>query len=132
MGGAHNMSLSIPSNWRLAKALGPEGTQFVTFALGATDRLLPHIASTRLELCEESGTGVQWEGPGHRKLKATVSLAVGDQRFCVHFRLSRRTVAMAASVSQRSLDPRERDICLAILEELADCLGAVKESSALS
>lgn len=110
---------------RIIRLLGNEGVAFLDHALGAIDRLLPHVEVGSWQKCDAKKSKVAWSDSSRKEISLTLVLGVGegDQSDSVGLRSTlTRSVAPRQVAVMRTIDERERDLCERIINRIATVL----------
>ena len=122
------MRFRIPSNRRLAKKLGPDGTAFVVHCANAITRILPHTATDEWSIERNRTPEVTWGDNTRRYLRVTIGPVHG---YYISARVQRQSVPIGVGAISRTLDDRERDICQAVVDTFTDtALSLGRDASA--
>lgn len=116
------MRLKIPAHRRLAKQLGEPAVGFLESGLNAITRILPHVETVDWSIGDGAQTGVSWENSKHLRIHVVLGIGTG-QGHSVRCTVRRISVPHGVGHIQRTLDPREREICETIVAKLARVFG---------
>jgi len=103
----------LRANSRLRQDLGPSGVDFLEFAAGAIERLLPHVEASKWTESTGLKAGATWESSQRRAVNVRISLkaAAGAAQPGLETQVVRRKVPNGVGAVARTLDTREHDIC---------------------
>src|SRR5216684_3746731 len=112
----------LRTNSRLRRALGQYGVEFMEHAVGAFQRILPHVELTGWKQVEWKRRESVWVDARRREIRVTIP--VGESEIADSGSLTttvkRRRIAVAAQAASRTLDVREFDICKRIAIRIAE------------
>jgi len=117
----------LRANSRLRRKLGDPGVQFLEYAAGAIERILPHVeVSDWSEGIWEEARSI-WNSPSRTEIGVT--LPIGRQEDADARSLSatvtrRRVPRHSAGDPRSTLDQREWDICKRIVQRIAEVFAA--------
>jgi hypothetical protein len=120
---------TIRANSPIRDHLGPQGVEFLEFALTATDRLLPHTSIEWHEEAESCTTDAVWESNRCQGIKISIDVSDSSQSLTrsLHGTLRRRKTGRSFDKTNPSLERREHAICKALTNRLN---GLLKKPSA--
>jgi hypothetical protein len=110
------------SNSRLARNLGPVAVEFISFAAGSVQRILPHVQIDGWQETTYQNGGAFYTSPARDEIRCTITIGAANA-------LSSRSLStnvrrrQGSGVAKLTLDGREFDICRRIFEridEIAD------------
>ena len=130
------MEFRVRKNARFRKLLGDAKLDFLAYALGSIERILPHIETSRWKVAPaaEKGTRVTWLDSTRRSLKVVLGLNIHDTDSPSHFSVSgiierRKTPAGVGSIA-RTIDARERAICEQVVARIGQVLRSGRPDDA--
>ena len=114
----------LRSNSRLHRTLGPSGVDFLEFASGAIERILPHVQLTHWDEDTWAEPKCVWTSSQRTAIRITVSIGARDEENArsLTAEISRRQVPAIGRIGPRVLDTREHDICKRIELRLHEVL----------
>jgi hypothetical protein len=122
------LRFAIPRNRRIVRQLGPGATRFLETALGAIGRILPHTDSFDWEIGDYEECKASWSSPDHREINVTIGIKAGVNQ-SIKCKVVRKSVPQGAGAIERTLDPREREICRTVAVQLSEIFsGALPPS----
>ena len=112
----------LRANSRLRRALGEDGAAFVEHALGAFQRLLPHVEITSWQEKTWTERESVWTDSKRRQIRVTIPISSLDDPDggSLTATVRRRSVAVASQVAGGTLDTREFDICKRITSRISE------------
>lgn len=120
-----------PRNNRIGKHMPPQARDFAEFALSGLTRLLPHTEVEEISMGKPATAAVRWLGSSRKRLTVVASLPFAGYDCAASMIVKRRHVLAAESSGLRTVDLHERDICRALVEELAESISAVTDLNSL-
>jgi hypothetical protein len=114
--------MRLRANSRLRIALGTHGTEFLENALGAFQRILPHVEITQWEQVAWEKQECVWVNSRRRRIRVTIPIGAPDDPNAgsLTATVRRRSVAVASQVAGGTLDTREFDICKRITARISE------------
>src|SRR5258708_17781139 len=113
----------LRANSRLRQQVGPEGVEFLEYAAGAVQRILPHVElSAWTEHDTWAKPGAVWTSSHRTKLRMTVGIGTADQGRSLTAYVQRRGVPTPQKAARRILDLREQDIVRRIARHVSNIL----------
>ena len=120
----------LRANSRLRRQIGTEGYAFLEHAVGAVERILPHVEmSTWKEASTCAKPGAVWTSPGRTQLRMTVAVGNSTVGRSITAFVQRRSVAVGQNAARRILDLREQDICRRIAHQVSAILTPQADGS---
>src|ERR1039458_8084203 len=124
----------LRANSRLRQEIGHHGLTFLEKAVGAVNRILPHVeVSAWTEYADWREPGAVWTSPQRTGLRVTVSVGARDRGRSLTALVQRRGVQTQEGAGRRVLDMREQDICRRIAQQISTVLdfdwGAMNDAS---
>jgi hypothetical protein len=112
----------IRSNSRLRRVLGQFGVELMEHAVGAFQRMLPHVELTGWKQVEWKKAKSVWVDARRREIRVTIPVGdpVNTAAGSITTTVKRRRVAVAAQAAGGTLDAREFDICKRIAIRVAE------------
>lgn len=105
----------LRANGKLRAAIGPSGADFVEFACGAIQRILPHVDVGKWKEGGDGNAGAFWINNERKKIRFTIRIALPDPK-TLNCEVTRRA---ASANSLSTLDTREHDICRRIAARIS-------------
>jgi hypothetical protein len=114
----------LRTNSILRSRIGPEGYAFLEHAVGAIERILPHIEISKCrEISGWRKPGAVWTSPQRTQLRVTISIRDKTYAGSLTAFVQRRSVPVGQqNASHRILDLREQDICRRIALQISQVL----------
>ena len=119
------MDLRIAGTRRIATQLGSTATRFIESAASGITRVLPHVETVDWSIGNFAPTRLRWANSERKQLFVVIGINAGD-RYSISCTVQRRSLPTGVGSIQRTLAPREREIC----QVLADRLTGVFDSGA--
>jgi hypothetical protein len=122
----------LRANSRLRTTLGKDGVDFLEHALGAFQRILPHVEITQWQQISWKKRESVWVNSRRRQIRVTV--AVGSledlNSGSLTATVERRRIAVAVQAAGGTLDEREFEICKSIVVRISEVVeGKPSETS---
>ena len=113
----------LRANSKLRQQVGPQGVEFLDYAAGAVQRILPHVeVSAWKEFDGWLKPGAVWTSAHRTKLRMTVSIGTTHQGRSLTAFVQRRGIPTTQDVARRILDLREQDIVRRIARHISGVL----------
>lgn len=114
----------LRANSSLRTYLGPAGTDFLEWSIGAFERILPHAEINPWVEVPWSPTASVWTSRQRTEIRITIAIGQRGQfnTRSLQTRVRRRNVPIAAARRRRVLDVREHDICLRVATWISSVL----------
>lgn len=115
----------LRANSRLHIVLGEYGVELLEHALGAFQRLLPHVEIAQWEQIAWEKQESVWVDPKRRKIRATIPVGESGQvnSASLTTTVRRRRVSVGTQAAGATLDTREFDICKRIVTRISEVVG---------
>ncbi len=114
----------LRANSRLRQSLGVAGTEFLSYASGAIQRILPHVQVSQWKESRWTEPTSVWGSPKRTEIRVT--LAIGTEQDegsrSLTASVKRRYLAGIGGTAGRTLDQREFDICKLIALRISEVL----------
>lgn len=114
----------LRANSRLHSVLGESGVAFLEYAIGAIDRILPHVEVSSWRESAWAKPDSVWTSVTKTEIRMTVSIGEEGRQetrsLTAH--LHRRRVPVVGGRAKRILDTREHDICKRIALRISEVL----------
>ena len=115
--------LKIPRNRRIYRLLGANASAFLQSAANSIGRILPHTEAYNWEIKEYGETRARWKNNRHKLINVNIGIRSGGG-YSLRCKVRRRMVPTGVGAIQRTLHPRERDICETIAIQLAELFSS--------
>lgn len=121
----------LRSNSRLRGVLGEYGVEFLEHAVGAFQRILPHVELTDWTQVEWADRESVWVDSKRKKIRVTLAIGNADHvnSGSLTAIVSRRHVPVAAQAAGGTLDMREFDICKRIATRISEVVEGAPAST---
>jgi hypothetical protein len=112
------------ANSRLLNIIGSHGGEFIGYAAGAIQRILPHVELTDWEQVDWTPTASVWSGANRKEIRVSIAIGKQDQLHAASIQttVTRRRVSVARQAAGQTLDTREYDICKIVSQQIDDVL----------
>ncbi|MCK9915807.1 hypothetical protein MXD81_42285, partial [Microbacteriaceae bacterium K1510] len=113
---------NLRTNSRLRKVLGEYGVEFLEYALGAFQRILPHVQLSDWTQDEWSEMESVWVNSQRRRIRVRIPVGVSSDADArsLSATIKRRQISVAAKNAGGTLDTREFDICKCIATRITE------------
>ncbi len=115
----------LRANSRLRTVLGKDGVVFLEHALGAFQRILPHVELTKWKEIPWKQQELVWVDSRRRQIRVAIPIGLSNIAGSGSLTaiVKRRSVAVAAQVAGGTLDTREFNICKRIVTRISEVMG---------
>ena len=120
----------IRANSRIRSILSSESLQFLEWAAGSVERLLPHVEVTSWTESDWSQTQSVWDSPKLTGIRVTIGIGThaAPQYRGITALVQRRAVPTGGQTRRRALDEHEYDLC----KRVAFAISSMLESGSSS
>ncbi|MBI3097937.1 MAG: DNA integrity scanning protein DisA nucleotide-binding domain protein [Planctomycetes bacterium] len=119
------MNYRVRRNSRFAKSLGTSGVSFLEHALAAFTRLLPHAETFDWRNVSKATKSVRWADQDRRELRISIGLTFPNVQAGIQCRIRRQRAQSGVGAVSRTLDQRERDVCVCIVEQVSTMMNSL-------
>lgn len=108
----------------LSENLGAHGIQFVSHAINALQRLLPHVEVSSWQEGSWAQPGCVWTSTSRRDVRVTLSFGTkaNTNSISINAVVRRRRIPGATSIAAETIDTREHQICDLIARRISEFL----------
>lgn len=112
----------LRANSPLRHELGPEGVDFLRYAAGAFERILPHIQRLAWQEVAWRPGGTAWTDNRRKQIRTTIAFGDGSQPWSRSLTalIKLQKLPMVGGVAGSTLALRERDICGRITQRISN------------
>jgi len=121
----------LRKNSRIRQVLGPRGVDFLEFAAGAIERLLPHVKVSNWTEAKSLTPGATWASSDRKAINVRIS-PDSTSKWGLSAYAERRQVPTGVGAIARTLDTREHDICDRVAKLVSRVLAGENPSGASS
>jgi hypothetical protein len=123
------MPFKISRNRRLARDLGEPATAFLESGANAITRILPHTEVANWTIASGfQPSRATWDTSNHRQINVAIGIRARGGH-TIECSVTRKMVPRGVGAIQRSLSPREREICRTIVLQLSALFSASEPPS---
>lgn len=114
----------LRANSPLRQQLGRDGVDFLTYAAGAFERILPHIQKLTWREIAWQPSGTAWTDNKRRQIRTTIAFGDGSQPWSRSLTalIKLQKLPIVGGVAGSTLAPRERNICGRITDRISSTI----------